>query len=48
MFVVTLWREPVERVSHAIVSAAASWVVGLLTVLAFVVVLPALPFCLRF
>lgn len=41
-FVVTLWREPVERVCQTIVNApAASWGVGALTVLAFVVVLPA-------
>ena len=42
MFVVALWREPLERVSQTIVNApAASWGVGVLTVLAFVVVLPA-------
>jgi hypothetical protein len=40
--VVVLWHEPVERVSQTIVNApAASWGVGALTVLAFVVVLPA-------
>ena len=42
VFVVALWREPVERVSQTIVNApAASWGVGVLTALAFVVVLPA-------
>ena len=42
VFVIALWREPVERVSQTIVNApAASWGVGALTVLAFVVVLPA-------
>ncbi len=42
VLVITLWREPVERVSQTIVNApAASWGVGALTVLAFVVVLPA-------
>jgi hypothetical protein len=43
VFVVALWREPVERVSQTIVNApAASWGVGALSVLAFAVVLPAL------
>jgi hypothetical protein len=42
VFVILLWREPVERVSQTIVNApAASWGVGALTALAFVVVLPA-------
>jgi hypothetical protein len=43
IFVVALWRDPVDRVSQTIVNApAASWGVGALSVLAFVVVLPAL------
>ena len=43
IFVVALWREPVERVNRTITSAAGiSWVVGFLTPLAFAVVVPAL------
>jgi len=34
LFVVALWRDPIERVSHTITSAGGtSWVVGLLTVI---------------
>jgi len=43
LFVVALWREPLERVRHTVTSAPAmSWVVGVLTALAFAVVVPAL------
>jgi len=42
LFAVTLWREPMQRVNRTILnSAGISWVVGVLTPLAFAVVVPA-------
>jgi hypothetical protein len=42
LFVVSLWQKPMDRVRRTITGAPGiSWVVGLLTVVAFVVVVPA-------
>jgi hypothetical protein len=42
LFVVSLWREPVDRVRQTIANATGvSWVVGFLTPLAFAVIVPA-------